>query len=240
MLIEKVLYGFYESGEASADELALEAFVRKHLPYYSVPERWVHVDSIPLTANGKVDRQHLGTLVNHMHWTRVRSGVEVSSSERKHASVEANLEIQRPRAAMLGPLEWTMEKGKVVVTTQSSELSAVSLLESVDQATDILPEKHGLHGLRWLRHRAFMLYRRFYSVVVLSNIAVASFVLYTKTREQETIIPALGIATASNLVVAILMRSEPIVNLLFTIFCSVPVRLDYMRENGKATADCIP
>lgn len=71
-----------------------------------------------------------------------------------------------------------------------------------------------------------ILYRRFFSVVVLANIAIACFLLFQRIKENRYILANLATATAANLCVAVLMRSEPVVNLLFTVFCSVPVRLD--------------
>lgn len=220
MLIDNVLHGFYAT-RTPVREMALESFVRQHLPYYSVPERWTHVDSIPLTANGKIDRKELSGMT--LRRARADSGVDVSSPEVKHASIEATLAIQHPCQITSEPSK-DLEKGSIIVTTKTSELSEDSACQSVDDLTDVLPPKHGLHGLRWLRHRAFILYRRFFSIVILTNLGVASFILYRRIAERKNVLGDLAIATASNLVVAILMRSEPVVNLLFTIFCSVPVR----------------
>ena len=221
MLVEGVLCGFYTNDEEIfIDEPALDAFVRKHIPYYSVPEKWIQVRSIPLTANGKVDRKQLSAAT--LDRSRADSGIEASQGELKHASIEAALEIQPSETKTREPSQDT-EKGKIFVTSQASELEGISDRESVDKAIDILPPVYGPHGLRWLRHRAFILYRRFFSVVVLGNVSVASVILYREARQQEKVLPALAIATASNLVVAVLMRWEPVINLLFTTFCSVPV-----------------
>ena len=96
----------------------------------------------------------------------------------------------------------------------------VSVLEP--DVPETLPEKRGLHGQRWLRHRAFILYRRFFSVVVLVNLVIAGFILYRRIGQGKRVLADLATATASNLCMAVLMRSEPVVNLLFTVFCSVP------------------
>ncbi|KAH3916313.1 hypothetical protein HBI56_035330 [Parastagonospora nodorum] len=221
MLIEGVLCGFYANDdEISVDEPALEAFVRKHLPYYSVPEKWMHVGSIPLTANGKVDRKQLSETTS-LQRSRPDSDTDASQGELKYASIEAALEI-RPSETNTREHSQDTEKGKIFVTSQASELEGISDRESVDKVIDILPPIYGPRGLRWLRHRAFILYRRFFSVVVLSNVSVASIILYREARQQKKVLPALATATASNLVVAVLIRWEPVINLLFTTFCSVP------------------
>ncbi|HEU5220243.1 MAG TPA: amino acid adenylation domain-containing protein, partial [Gemmatimonadales bacterium] len=41
------------------DDAALAAYVRTAVPDYMVPQAWVHLDQLPLNANGKVDRKAL-------------------------------------------------------------------------------------------------------------------------------------------------------------------------------------
>jgi hypothetical protein len=225
MLVDDSLYGFY-TAQAPVDEENLEAFVRKHLPYYSVPERWKYVDSIPLTANGKVNRVELNAMAmrpNRVAHKRTDSGVDVNHSAEKHISIDATLQACSPIAYGVDASK-DLEKGDVIVTS-NSELSQTSVRSSTVDITDVLPPKNSYHGLRWFRHRAFILYRRFFSVVVLTNVAVACYLLHRGIHEHEDVIAHLATATAANLCVAVLMRSEPVVNMLFTVFCSVPVSI---------------
>jgi hypothetical protein len=60
-------------------------------------------------------------------------------------------------------------------------------------------------------------------------VAVACLLLYRKIKEKKDILADLSTATAANLCMAVLMRSEPVVNLLFTVLCSVPVSADLSR-----------
>jgi acyl-CoA synthetase (AMP-forming)/AMP-acid ligase II len=55
---------------APVDQQELESFVRKQLPYYSVPERWMRVNDVPLNANGKVDKARLKELAAELSLPR--------------------------------------------------------------------------------------------------------------------------------------------------------------------------
>jgi hypothetical protein len=147
-------------------------------------------------------------------------------------------QVTRPAPIQSRDLEkgFFME-GKSAESTDSSEKN------SIMELPDTLPPKNGFHGLRWLRHRAFILYRRFFSVILLVNLAVAGLLLYRKIEQDRNILADLSTATAANLCMAVLMRSEPVVNLLFTVFCSVPVSADLVRlarSRANSLLDFIP
>ncbi|WP_432705500.1 AMP-binding enzyme, partial [Burkholderia plantarii] len=54
---DRRLVGYY-TGEVQEAE-ALRAALRASLPDYMVPAAFVHLDALPLTANGKLDRRAL-------------------------------------------------------------------------------------------------------------------------------------------------------------------------------------
>ncbi|AEV75486.1 amino acid adenylation enzyme/thioester reductase family protein [Mycolicibacterium rhodesiae NBB3] len=54
------LVAFYTSDEP-VDDTLLKTHLRTTLPYYMVPDRFEHTDRLPLTNNGKIDRQTLAT-----------------------------------------------------------------------------------------------------------------------------------------------------------------------------------
>lgn len=110
----------------------------------------------------------------------------------------------------------------VLVSSNLSDfnVSTASIAEKAEVET--LPAKNGFRGQRWLRHRAFILYRRFFSVVVIANLAVACFILYRRIKSDRYMMADLATATAANLAAAVLVRSEPVINLLFSVLCSVP------------------
>ncbi|CAE7209334.1 hypothetical protein P3342_011865 [Pyrenophora teres f. teres] len=218
MLVETVLCAFY-APHGSVDEAALEAFVQKHLPYYSVPDKWIQVDSIPLTSNGKVDRKMLSSMA--LRPSRPSSAVVEPTEKPGFLSHGIVLETGTPSMSSTESLK-DPEKANVIITSNSSDQSEHSIRESSEKVPDYMPPKNSYHGLRWLRHRGLILYRRFFSIVVLANMAVAAFLLNRKIAERRDILSNLALAFAANLVVAVLMRSEPVVNLLFTVFCSVP------------------
>ncbi|WP_143569901.1 condensation domain-containing protein, partial [Tenacibaculum agarivorans] len=55
---DKHLVGYYVS-ETSIDSSELRSFLRGKLPEYMLPSYYVHLDALPITANGKVDRKNL-------------------------------------------------------------------------------------------------------------------------------------------------------------------------------------
>lgn len=248
LLIDNILQGFY-TADHTVDKFDLVTFVQNHLPYYSVPEQWVQLAvDFELTPNGKVNKQRLRELTQRHK--RADSGVDIptmtakqipsSSSLGTETSIpevsEAEADLEKGIVTVEDPTQQleriqypekvlsvaTNEKTDVHYSSKLSDFSLSSTRTSVEELPTILPPKNGLHGQRWLRHRAFILYRKFFTVAVLANIAAACFLLYRRIKEEKYILTDLATATAANLCVAILMRSEPVVNLLFNTFCSVP------------------
>lgn len=105
----------------------------------------------------------------------------------------------------------------------SSDLECSSPSFSGSQTLVALPEIEGSPTLSWLRHRVFIAYRWFLLPTVCANIAVACWLLNHGTKSGIYPISKVANATAANLCAAILIRSEPVINLLFTVFSSVPI-----------------
>jgi amino acid adenylation domain-containing protein len=55
---EKVIIAYYVSDQA-LDENELQAFLRKKLLPYQLPKKMIHLTELPLTVNGKIDREAL-------------------------------------------------------------------------------------------------------------------------------------------------------------------------------------
>ncbi|PSN65395.1 acetyl-CoA synthetase-like protein [Corynespora cassiicola Philippines] len=219
-MIDGTLQGFYTTATL-VDEQDLDRFVRHHLPYYSVPEQWNYLATIPLTPNGKVSKSELARVV-------LRKSKSASSSASTRATTITTKELYSP-ASPASPAssatsnsEPDLEKGAIVVSANLSDFNVSSTSVDDEEKIESLPDKNGFHGQRWLRHRLFILYRKFFSIVVLANLAAAAIILYRRVKNERPMLADLATATAANLTVAILMRSEPVINLLFTTFCSVP------------------
>jgi hypothetical protein len=226
LVIDDLLYGFYTATDP-IDEQELDAFVRKHLPYYSVPAKWVHLDTVPLNPNGKVDKARLKELASESNLiTR-----QVSPTKSAHKRVDSafdDLDVQRniavpPPTLTQNPSppaerirEIDLEKGLMVRT---SDVCSSNISDNIPAA---LPEVSGSKAEAWLRHRALIAYRWFLLAIVAANIGVACGIVYRKVKYAEYPLPSIADATAANLCAAVLIRSEPVINLLFIVFSSVP------------------
>lgn len=192
-----------------------------------------YVAAIPLTSNGKVDRKELIALASRL--SRMDSAANLVSGPTSGISVATKGMVQTvtplsPIASVSSPIPsahvvMDSEKRQISVLGTSFDSQVSSSRGSLNDVHDSLPAKNGAHGQRWLRHRAFILYRRFFSIIFLANVAVACFLLYQWIQQSRWILASIATAFAVNLCMAVLMRSEPVINLLFTIFCSVPTWL---------------
>lgn len=199
ILHECKLWGFY-SGPSSLDEALIKAVVTKHQPYYSVPEKWEHRSILPLTSNGKTDRRALIASIGKPQLT-------VAGDNEKQL-LEQVIDLSRP------------EKVHVKINTKPAESESSSSTNSLKEIDFSLPEKHGRHVFRSVRHRVFSLYRRFFTLVTIVNLAtLVGIMVSPRMRRLEYIATAI----ASNLTASVLFRQEYVVNLLFWIACSVPV-----------------
>lgn len=83
---------------------------------------------------------------------------------------------------------------------------------------DEIPEKMQARWARNLRHQIFTLYRRMFGVVFVVNMAI----LIANLAQGGLSTPAIGKIVTANLLCAILMRQDHVVNAFFTVFCAVP------------------
>lgn len=192
------------------------------MPYYSVPERWIRVDDIPLNLNGKVDKAQLKALAEEVI-APVVSVKPATSRHIRHDSAFDDLvvekEVKIPEPALVAEesprtssQDIDLEKG---IQVHTSEAGASELPTR-------LPAPKGSSALAWLRHRGLIAYRWMLLPIVLANIGVACWILDHGIKQNTYPLSPVATATAANLCTAILVRSEPVINLLFTIFSSVP------------------
>jgi NAD(P)H-flavin reductase len=208
-MVDDVLHGFYTT-VTFIDEEDLDKFVRHHVPDYCVPERWNYVPTIPLTSNGKVNK---ATLVRTGRPTRNTRTISTAS-----ISTVASKDLFHPvgKNAIRDP-----ENGRDII--YSSRLSDFHVSTTgIDMMPLALPPKNGFWGQRWLKHRGLIVYRKLFTIAILANLAAASVILYRRVKKDRPMLADIATAMTANLTMAIAIRSEPVINLLFTIFSSVP------------------
>lgn len=83
---------------------------------------------------------------------------------------------------------------------------------------DDVPDKTQDRWARNLRHQIFTLYRRLFGVVFVVNAAI----LVATLAQGGLTSPGIGKIVTANLLCAILMRQDHVVNAFLKVFCSVP------------------
>lgn len=232
LIINDVLHGFYASN-SPFQEHELDAFVRKQLPYYSVPEKWMRLDVIPLNPNGKIDKAQLRVEAAILGQTMAckESTEPIREQQSPNHEVVTIPEKIAPVPVLAEELPQLQERAirnvdleqQVVIYPSTGSDSTMSTEPSKSFNVSLkLPLAKGLPAQSWLRHRALIAYRCFLLAIVAVNIAVACWILDRKIKHHDNPLPTVATATAANLTAAILVRSEPVINLLFFIFSSVP------------------
>lgn len=82
-----------------------------------------------------------------------------------------------------------------------------------------IPEKTQGKVVRNLRHQIFSLYRRLFGIVFVTNVAI---LIATLVRFKEVNADHIGLIVVANLFCAILIRNEDVINIIFSVVCSVP------------------
>jgi hypothetical protein len=103
--------------------------------------------------------------------------------------------------------------------SQTSMSSLATLTEKLDLERG-MPDKIMARPYRGLRHRIFIVYRALFSLVGILNLVALVCVIVLQLKSEW-----LGTITAINLAVTVLVRQETIINILYTVFCSVPKHL---------------
>ena len=78
---EKQLIAYYilENGDAAPTVKQIRKYLEAHLPHYMIPTAFVRVDSFPLNANGKLDREALPIpqFVTNQHYQAPKTPIEI-------------------------------------------------------------------------------------------------------------------------------------------------------------------
>ena len=192
LLIENEIHGFYSP--ASIDVEALKTHMKTKQPYYAIPTRFHPLNSLPSTPNGKIDKRALKSIVSFS-----RNSTPPGST----ISIPSTLLASYPPSSAL-----------------SSAPSITDIKAAAQEEWNInadLPDKDLPQPIRGLVYRVFIVYRRLFTLAGLLNLAalISVFVLGINREWLNTLV-------AINLVLAVLIRQDFVINLLYTICCSVP------------------
>ncbi|QPH19263.1 hypothetical protein C2857_004451 [Epichloe festucae Fl1] len=175
------------------DVETIVAHTKKLQPYYAIPTKIHQMSAFPTTANGKIDKQSLRDL---------------ALAQESKESIEERM----PRSPSNESDEMTLAEVRSVSSSSTLTVSE----EKLDLNKDI-PEKKLPKHLRGLRHRIAIVYRFLFSLIGLLNIgALVALILVNPGQEW------LATLTAANLVLAVLVRQDVVINTLYTITCSAP------------------
>lgn len=190
LLIDEEIHAFVTPASCDIDE------VKRHMqycqPYYAVPTHFHMLESLPLTANGKIDKKSL------------KAGTTVGGVPDF---------LEKPKQAMVA----VRQSSSSVETDFSSSGYSISDEKANIDLEAAVPDKLLSKRRRGLRYRILIVYRRLFSLMGLLNIAAAIAVICTGFPREW-----LGTLTAMNLLIGVLIRQEFVINALYTVTCSVP------------------
>lgn len=132
----------------------------------------------------------------------------------KRAMVE---QFRHQKEAPFLPSDLVNEKG-YIIHQSSRTLSAESDPSEAPRKPLPLAEKKDPKPIRGLRYRIFIVYRRLFSLVWLANLAALLCLIFIPTAGSEWI----DIIAFINLTIAVLIRQDAVINVLYTVCCSVP------------------
>ncbi|KAI1180312.1 acetyl-CoA synthetase-like protein [Nemania sp. FL0916] len=212
LLIDSELWAFY-SAPSQLDEVSMNKIVEKTLPYYAVPTQWLYISSIPLTPNGKFDKQKLRDMAEALR--EPKGAVDAESPAGNFPST--TFETGEPMA--VSTIDVDLEKCQA--SRDQNSFSSEDMKED-DAIKYELPSKNGFHGQRWLRHRFFSLYRRFFSFIFFANL-IAFVLVWWKSWDNGSLpLSRFPTAIAVNLLIAVAMRQDHVINFLFWLATRVP------------------
>ncbi|GAV99929.1 nonribosomal peptide synthetase 12 [Lentinula edodes] len=211
LLIEDILWGFVAPNEVDSETVLSDA--AKIQPYYAVPTRLTVMKEFPKTSNIKTDKRALRQLALDEIAKEKTSAKISEKAEAGPVPVEKWLDIPS-----LPPPAYIQNAG-VSPTSTSSSVSSIKekplALEGPHEP--LVPHKTQGHLLRNIRHQIFSLYRRLFGIVFTVNM-----VIFIVTCVRGASVVKLGEIVVANLLCAVLMRQDYVINAFFTVCCSVP------------------
>ena len=212
------LYGFVTP--KACDTKAVETCMKEKQPYYAVPESIITLEAFPVTLNGKVDKKALAAIISS----------PITITEPEKAVTEPPMNVFEPCTAMYERrlaavekeaafLRAVLEKERSAICSSDSSITSMESGRSdkVDLSAAVPEKKHG-KKVRGLRHRILIVYRRLFSVVWIVNLVLLALILAIPSINRIWF----SHLAAINLTIAVLARQDYVINLLYTVFCSVP------------------
>ncbi|TQV94178.1 NRPS-like enzyme [Cordyceps javanica] len=188
---------------ADQDEQHILACVAQRQPYYAIPSVIHQLAAFPVTANGKTDKKALRGIAE--------------ADDKGSSTFEAP------------PLEKAPSERGTLVETRSFSSASTAVTEKEEQedlsptaaaAADLsldVPAKKLPQPWRGLAYRILIIYRTLFSFVILLNAGALAALLALRADAQP-----LTVVVAANLTLAVLVRQDAVINVLYTVFCSVP------------------
>lgn len=213
------LYGFVTP--KICDTKQVDSCMREKQPYYAVPESIITLEAFPVTPNGKIDKKALAALL--------ASPITISDPEKTTTEPPTNVfepctamyerrlaAVEKEAAFLRAALE--KERSALCSMSNTSTTSMESgSVDHVDLSAPVPEKKHGKKA-RGLRHRILIVYRRLFSLVWIANLVVLALILAIPSINRIWF----SHLAAINLTIAVLARQDYVINILYTIFCSVP------------------
>ncbi|KAK2028252.1 AMP-binding enzyme [Colletotrichum zoysiae] len=195
LFVHNEIHGFVTPRNCDLD--IIQAHIRARQPYYAIPTKFHFLDNLPLTPNGKVDKPALKCLVTDTDKEEVTSIAIKDIGSQDSLSTETRSSTSETKA-------------------ESSASSFTEVDEKLDLSRDV-PTKRLAQPYRGLMHRVAIVYRCLFTVVGLVNVAAVVALLFAGLRRNW-----LSNITAINLLVAVLVRQDFVINALYTVTCNVP------------------
>ncbi|KAK7431668.1 hypothetical protein QQZ08_001887 [Neonectria magnoliae] len=218
--IEDELWGFY-SAPSRIEESELKSAVGNSQPFYAVPRTWIYLQALELTPNGKVDKRALYKIAAEFTGKELALPAFASSQDSAPTSPPSSSDSSTTNNTLV----YTGSQGSILDLEKAPHRIVEEEMDEMPEEHE-LPAKNGFHGWRWVRHRALTAYRKLFGFIFLANMAVFVFLLWESRHENFTLpLPHLATAVAANLLAAVLLRQDHIVNLIFWSCSSLPTSL---------------
>ncbi|KAK6207974.1 amino acid adenylation domain-containing protein [Colletotrichum tabaci] len=255
--IEDRLWGFY-SAPSPVDETQLKAVVGEGQPFYAVPTVWMYLPVIELTPNGKVDKRALRDIALSGDASQslprppqpplppIATGMSTPEQSSSASSVKTAVSPTSEGGFTLVDSQRTLDLEKTAAFVEEEAERQQQQDEGVGEDHE-LPSKKGFHGWRWIRHRGLNAYRKLFGVIFLSNLAVFALLLWDSRHSSFSLpLDHLATAVAANLLGAVLLRQDYVVNFIFWLCSRVPTsaplfirrHLARVYHNGGVHSGC--